>query len=529
MKKTNYNIFLPTKAVCLFALLLGAITTQIQAQQIDPDALGYFTDALRFSRSTSLSGSARVQAMGGTQSAIGGDFSAGNGNPAGLGLFRRSKFSISPGLGISNTNTNFLNEATEDSKLNANLNGFGLVFTKLKDDILPDKWRGGSFAISFNRINNFQNRFSYEGVNNQSSMGDYLAESAFGTNSQDLIVDEMFNLQELAFNTFLIDEYGDAPGEYYTLARDDNDNLLGNMKQQEVINTQGAQYQWSFAYGGNYDDKFYFGIAMGINTVNFKQTKEFKETVIYDNATTPILNDFSIKDELEVKGSGVNFTLGFVYRPVDFIRIGASVTTPTFYALTENYKTGLTANFNNVVYQITDTTSVELNTENYETVPGTFNYNLQTPFKASAGIAFFFGKKGFVSGDIEVNSYNQIRLQGADSFTFNGDNKTIKNIYKTTLNIKLGGEYRVNSLLRLRAGAALFDDPYNNVDEVDRKILHFTGGVGFRLPGATVDIAVVNTRFNSAYVPYTLTNNAHPTTTTKNNLTSAVVTVGFSF
>lgn len=526
MRETFYKIRL--KAInLLYLVILGGGCLPSFAQQVDPNALGYYNDALRFSRSQSLFGSARVQGMGGVQTAIGGDMSAGVGNPAGLGLFRRSSFSFSPGFGSANTNTTFLEGNTIDSKLNVNVNGFGLVLTKIKDDILPDKWRGGSFAITFNRINNFQNQFSYEGINTQNSMGDYLAESAFGIDRNNLVVasDSIFTLQELAFNTFLIDEYIDAPGEYYTLARDSNNQLLGNLQQKEVINTRGAQYQWNFAYGGNYDDKFYFGVAMGVNTVNFKQVKEFKETVQYDANATPGLLDFTIKDELEVKGTGINFTAGLMYRPVDFIRIGASVTTPTFYTLTENYKTSISANFDNFSYE-----GVVLNNESFETVPGTFNYNLATPFKANAGIAVFFGKKGFISGDVELNSFNKTRLSGGNSnFTFTGDNKTIQNIYKTVLNIKLGGEYRLNRLVRVRAGAALFDDPYNNVDQIDRKILHFTGGIGFRLPGATIDISVVNTRFNSAYVPYTLANGNHPNTTTKNSFTSAVITAGFSF
>ncbi len=499
-----------------------------QAQQIDPDALGYYTDALRFSRSQSLFGSARVQAMGGVQTAIGGDVSAGTGNPAGLGLFRRSQFSLTPGFGSANTNTTFLGGNNIDSKLNVNLNGFGLVLTKLKDDILPDKWRGGSFAITFQRTNNFQNQFSYEGINTQNSLGDYLAESALGIDRNSLFVstDSIFNLQELAFNTFLIDEYADAPGEYYTLTRDSNNELLGNMLQQEVVNTRGAQYQWNFAYGGNYDDKFYFGVGMGIKTLNFRQKKEFKETVQYEGSSIPSLLDFTVIDELEVKGTGVNFSLGLMYRPVDFIRIGVSATTPTFYALTENFKTSINANFDNFSYQ-----GVILNNENLETVPGTFNYTLTTPYKVNAGIAVFFGKKGFISGDVELNAFDKARLSGGnDSFTFNRDNKTIQSIYKTTLNIKLGGEYRLNRLLRLRAGAAFFDDPYNNVDNIDRTILHFTGGLGIRpAPGISIDLAVVNTRFNSAYVPYTLANGENPTTTTTNSFTSAVITAGFSF
>lgn len=525
MKQKTFRIYLQIMAlVCCIA----GVQNSTFAQQIDPDALGYYNEAIRFSRSQSLFGSARVQAMGGVQTAIGGDLSAGTGNPAGLGLFRRSQFSLTPGFGLANTNTTFLGSNTIDSKLNVNLNGFGLVLTKIKDDILPDKWRGGSFAITFQRTNNFQNRFSYEGVNTRNSLGDYLAESALGINRDDLFVatDSIFSLQELAFNTFLIDEYANAPGEYYTLSRDSNDQLLGNMLQQESVNTRGAQYQWSFAYGGNYDDKFYFGVALGIKTLNFRQVKEFKETVQYDGNSIPSLLDYTLTDELEVKGTGINFSLGLMYRPADFIRIGVSATTPTFYALTENFKTSLSANFDNFSYQ-----GVILNNESAETVPGTFNYSLTTPYKLNAGIAFFFGKKGFISGDVELNAFDQARLSGGNSsFTFNGDNRTIRNIYKTTLNVKVGGEYRINRVLRLRAGAAFFDDPYNNVDDIDRTILHFTGGFGFRpAPGVNIDIAVVNTRFNSAYVPYTLSSGEHPTTTTTNGFTSAVITAGFSF
>lgn len=525
MRKTPYKIY---KNIVLLICCIVGVQNISFAQQIDPNALGYYTDALRFSRSQSLFGSARVQAMGGVQTGVGGDISAGTGNPAGLGLFRRSQFSLSPGFGSANTNTTFLGSNNIDSKLNVNLNGFGLVLSQVKDDLLPDKWRGGSFAITFQRTNNFQNQFSYEGVNNRNSLGDYLAEAAFGIDRNSLFVatDSIFSLTELAFNTFLIDEYANAPGEYYTLSRDSNDQLLGNMLQQEVVNTRGAQYQWSFAYGGNYDDKFYFGVALGIKTINFKQTKEFKETVQYDTGSIPSLLDFTLKDELEVKGTGINFTLGLMYRPADFIRIGLSATTPTYYALTENYKTGLTANFDNFSYQ-----GVVLNNESLETVPGNFNYTLTTPYKVNAGIAFFFGKSGFISGDVELNAFDQARLSGGNSsFTFNGDNKTIQNIYRTTLNVKVGGEYRLNRVLRLRAGAAFFDDPYRDVDNVDRTILHFTGGLGFRLPaGVSIDLAVVNTRFNSAYVPYSLENGQHPTTNTTNSFTSAVITAGFSF
>ena len=51
---------------------------------------GYYRDALIFSQSNTAFGStARIQAIGGAQVALGGDLSSISSNPAGLGFFNR--------------------------------------------------------------------------------------------------------------------------------------------------------------------------------------------------------------------------------------------------------------------------------------------------------------------------------------------------------------------------------------------------------------------------------------------------------
>lgn len=153
-----------------YILLLTGILSPVLA------AYGqYAEDALRYSQS-SVFGSARFQAMGGVNTALGADVSSVAGNPAGLGFFRKSEWSISPGLGFANTKADYLGTSTRDGKSNFNIANMGIVFASPKAGVTGGAWRGGSFGISFTRLNNFQNQFTYQGVNNQTSLTNYLVE-----------------------------------------------------------------------------------------------------------------------------------------------------------------------------------------------------------------------------------------------------------------------------------------------------------------------------------------------------------------
>ena len=81
-----------TKIIITSALILGGINAQAQL------SLGghfYGEDALRYSQSK-ISGSARMQGMGGGYTALGADATNAYSNPAGLGFYNRSELSITP-------------------------------------------------------------------------------------------------------------------------------------------------------------------------------------------------------------------------------------------------------------------------------------------------------------------------------------------------------------------------------------------------------------------------------------------------
>ncbi len=471
------------------------------AQQISPGSLGYYNDALRFSRTT-FGGSARFQGIAGAHTAVGGDISNLNGNPAGLAFFRRSEMSFSPSILSAQTSTDYfdLNErinTKEDSKGNFNMANVGAVFSEAKEDFLPGAWRGGAFGVSLTRVNNFQNQFSYNAPNQNSSKTDFYVDRSNGISEGSLQNLDLlqYEYQRAAYFAFLTNPFSAGSDAYFTYARDE-DEVLFAPQQQEIIETTGAQYQFSLSAAGNYDDRFYFGATLGVMFINYREDRLYSEDF---TGTSSFLDSFTETNRTNVTGTGINATVGMIFRPINAFRIGASFSTPTIYALNEEFNTTFQSN----VYSFDDPNVIDSYEES--TLPGNFNYRLRTPWRANVGAAVFFEKYGFLSLDAEYVAYNNMTLRNSEfPGIFDADNQTIEQLYQPVWNIRAGGEFRYD-IFRLRGGYALEGDPYDNFgsnSDFSRKITSITGGLGVRMSDWYADLAVVHARSNQAYQPY---------------------------
>ena len=67
-----------------------------------------YADLARIMSQQDVNGTARIQGIGGARTALGGDISAISGNPAGLGFYNSSEFSISPGFLYTSNTSNYL-------------------------------------------------------------------------------------------------------------------------------------------------------------------------------------------------------------------------------------------------------------------------------------------------------------------------------------------------------------------------------------------------------------------------------------
>jgi len=507
--------------------------TSILAQQVVPGSLGYYTDALRFSR-TSFGGTARFQGIAGANTAVGGDISNINGNPAGLGFFRRSEMTISPGVLLGETSTDYfdLNDrvnTTDDGKGNINIANVGAVFSQAKEDFLPGAWRGGAIGFSLTRVNNFQNQFSYNAKNQNSSKTDFYVDQTNGIPEGDLQNLDLvqYEYQRAAYFAFLSNPFSAGSDEYFTFARDENENLFAP-QQKEIVETKGSQYQFSLSAAGNYDDKFYFGATLGVMLLNYSQDRIYSEDF---TGTGSFIDNFTETNRLNVTGTGINATVGMIFRPINAVRIGASFSTPTIYALNEEFNTNFISN----IYSVDDPTIID--TFGESTLPGNFNYRLRTPWRANVGTAFFFEKYGFLSLDAEYVAYDNMNLRNREfAGVFDADNQTIEQLYQPVWNIRAGGEFRYQNF-RLRGGYALEGDPYDNFGstlDISRKITRITGGIGVRLTDWYADLAVIHSRSNQIYQPYSFESNSiyaglEPFTQVSNRNTNFIVSIGLFF
>lgn len=479
-------------------------------------------------------GSARIQAMGGAQTSLGGDYSSALSNPAGLGMFNRSEFTISPGYNFSKTSSDYLNNSSSGTKSNINLPGLSFVFHSDKD---RNGLLGGSFAVSFSHLNNFNSNFNYSGSNSNNSIVDYFIQDANGLNPDDLAYGGNYfnNPTGLSYVNYLItDEASVNQGPSNTNYVSPLTPLGGEVRtvlQNEDVKTTGKQTQLSFAYGANFLDKIFVGAGVGFTTLRYESNKTYRESN-FNFSTDPNynpLNNLQLDETLKISGSGVNATLGIIARPIDMLQLGLSFNTPTLYQLTDTYNATLNTKWNNFDY-FGDGSKI-LNNESEYTDAVVSEYTLKTPGRLNLGATVFVSEHGFITGDIEFVKYSGAKYTAQNSgISYSDDNSQIKSLYQATVNYKLGGEYRYQKF-RLRAGGSFMPDPFKDQQNgSSRNITSITGGVGYRSEHFYIDLAVIATQGKTSYRPYSLYNNPDsPLVINKNQLTTAMITLGFPF
>ena len=493
----------------LMIIMMGAVCLNfmsVQAQNGTLSPLGQFEQSVLDFSQTSFVGSARTLGLGGAQTSLGGDISSILSNPAGLGLFLTSEVSISGGVNFNTTSTDFLGLNTDDDNLSGSFNSIGVVIAKTRD-LLPGAWRGGSFGISITRTNAFRNQFSFGAVNDSLSLLDPLTAEA-----NDFIDPEEFSSPAfLAFQTFLINA--------------DTNNVFSPISFEPPIQSgevirRGNQYQISLAAGGNIADRFYFGGTFGIVTVNFREERIFNEFF-----ETGSLIDFTLTENLDISGVGFNGRFGIIARPFDFLRIGASIATPTFYNLNDNLTTSITANFEDgtIFFDEVNGEDVELGIESAEE-EDQIEYNIRTPFRYNIGATIFLGKKGFFTADIERVNYTQGNFDSDDLLDDTTINDNISLAFRDATNIKLGVEARLD-IFRFRAGYSRFGEAVNTGGMLQERRRNYTLGAGARLDRFFVDVTGVYSTFDEFFLPF----DGAPLASINNDNFGALITAGFFF
>ena len=241
-------------------------------------------------------------------------------------------------------------------------------------------------------------------------------------------------------------------------------------------------------------------------------------------------------DTIYTKGSALNLKIGAIYSPSDFLRLGLSIHTPTIFSISENYYSTLDYNRPDLSYGTIVAPNVQT------------SYQLQTPLRINASVAFILGTKGLLSAEYDYNFNTGSRLmsENGNSTDYSDENQGMSQVLNNSRTIKIGGEYRVSENFSLRAGFAntsnetrpdavkLLKENTKKVDTsyfLNNSTNYLSLGFGYHESGWFVDFAYMNKMLNEtfyAYNPSQLPYEVNPATviTSNNNM---VVTLGFKF
>ena len=518
----------------LYLTLLSLTILVAQAQQPE--------DALKLTYQPQF-GTARNMAIGGAMIGLGGEITAAHTNPAGLGFYKNGEFVLSPGLTLINKNTyNYRGTNNQDNakgNQNVNMGTSGLV---LAGKIDGRKTKSIALSLTANKIADYNNNFAYKGFNNNSSAAErYAEEFSAAKQTIDQAIDNPFLSlgTRLALYTYLVDTLT-LGGRKQVVAMPEFTNGV-NQTRNEI--TTGGANEYSLGIAANKDEKLFVGGSLSIPIIRYNRTTNYSET---DAANTPNngFNNYTFTETLQTRGTGVNIKLGLIYRPIEQLRIGATIHSPSVYSMNDRSTGSMFTRTENLP-SITPRTLA--NTSNFSEqvftngAPNISNkYTFTTPWKLGAGISYVFREtenvkrqRAFIAADIEYVTNTTMQYTGVDAdgnttAQYAATNAAIKDIYRNTINAKIGAELKMN-IFMLRAGAAYFGNPNKDASTLKQNRVHLSAGLGYRHKGIFIDATYVHQMGNVVDMPYRLGDKPNTFATGTSTVGMAMLTIGTKF
>lgn len=298
----------------------------------------------------------------------------------------------------------------------------------------------------------------------------------------------------------------------------------GEFEVQET----GQVNEYTISFGGNVYNTVYWGASLGITDVDYNLYSYYGESL--GNAYVPYIDrngnvnmangnaSWGMENQFRMSGTGVNFKLGVILKPINELRIGAAFHTPTFYSLKSEYIANTSYGFypqnQNLVGQNGIIDGTAWTDEGYI---GETYFDMKTPWRFIGSIAGVIGGRGIISLDYEHNMYPKMRVSydGTEDMQVSG---YIQQYYKSSDIIRIGAEFKVTPSWSLRAGYSYQTSPFTEDIRNDRlnvatagttlsytlddNIQYITAGTGYRYKAFYADFAFVHKNRISEYYAF---------------------------
>lgn len=448
-----------------------------------------YMDVLRFS-SKNGDGDAQWIGTGGAMSAVGANPSATTNNPAGLGFYRQTELGLSLGIFNQAITSTYLASESSGSRMGLYIPNISFVTSTLKKPLGKETDKdviSYTFAFQHNRSHNFGAEMFYQGRNRQSSMLD-----AFYDESNGFFSDELRNREYLAYDVYLLNPRGSSQTEY-TIPVSEGDR---NAVQSGNIVMRGGRNDYSASGAFNYGNKLYVGANLFYSVQTYKEVNEYRED---NDLSLDGFKDMTYTTDLNARGVGYGAIIGIIFKPLESIRLGASIQLPTTFKFKDVFSESMAASFDPRSSFVPPVLNPNSAIEDMRS-----EYSILTPARYNFSMAVVDGSFGFVNLEFEHVDYSTSSLS-SEFFNTLVDNSLIRTEFRSVTSFKLGTEL-INDDMRFRFGLGYNPSPFNqNFVEYEnlRRQWVFSGGIGFVRDDFRFDVGLTQSRFKDTYLPYT--------------------------
>lgn len=435
---------------------------------IDPSTITAF-DIFNSSTTQFSLGTARSAAMAGAMTSLGADASSMSINPAGMGMYRSNEIVFTPMMTFSRTNSNAA--AFEgNSKNRFGIGNFSMV-AKLRES--STGVTAINMGIAYNRLADFNYKYSFatQGTAGSSSIADIFAgQLAAGQITSTQLKGNYDGAGYFMWDRFDPTYWGAILGYKTGLINDSNGgwerDMIGSAAGVDgytTVESKGSAGEWVWSLGMNFGSKFYLGFSLGAATINRERHIYYGEGYSYtaDPALNYQMEHFNYDQVAKMKGTGVNFKIGAIYRPIESLRIGVAFHTPTYYSVTYSYQGGMTSEIkanNNVDDYKLDSNGYIRPPFSEETVvlvdDGDYSWSYTSPTRLMFGVSYTIAKQLILSVDYERDWYNSMRLKDSPyGALYKG---YIKDTFKGSNTVRAGAEWRFIPQMAVRMGYGLW-------------------------------------------------------------------------
>jgi len=342
--------------------------------------LAHGQDVQRFAERNTI-GTARYVGMGGAMTAVGGDPSAALVNPAGLGLYRRSELMLTMDETIDHTtqsSSTLLNSPQSSSRSRFAFPQLSAIWALGN----PAKQRGMiycNFMFAINRLASFNRDVVVSGQDMGLVETMYLKTNGL---AEEYLQDKPWDdaeigwLSILGYEGYLINPWVDSlaldPLKKYQWvpAVDFTSGVLS-------VSETGSFDQYTFSWAGNVSDQWYVGVAINVPTLSYTKRISLRESHLRNSA--------ELKSLYHLTGVGVSGSLGLIYRPTSWMRVGASFESPTVMELSTQTEGDLYTTIDGQSYEVLTPSS------------GVVNMRLVSPLRSSVSVAGQLGNNAMLA------------------------------------------------------------------------------------------------------------------------------------